>query len=488
MKMSSLAGVTKPLVPSNALSPPLSLRRAQTSRSIPAAFQSGGLPFAVSSRKFSILNCRGIEVLSVPNRSRHFAASNSSDLSSSCSSRNYDIATLGNLCVDIVLKVPELPPAPKPERKAYMDKLAASPPDKKHWEAGGNCNTAIAAARLGLQCVALGYVGDEIYGQFVLDVLRDEGIDIVRMSEELEGVDCSSVDYETLLCWVLVDPFQRHGFCSRLDFTEEPAFSWMHSLTGEVKTAIQRSKILFVNGYGFDELSPALIVSALNYAAKVGTCVFFDPGPRGKSLSTGTPEQQLALSEFLKKSDVLLLTSDEADSLTGITDPILAGKHLLKQGVRTKWVVIKMGSSGSVLISLSSTSCAPTFKVKVVDTVGCGDSFVAGIAYGFVRQMSTVHILTLANAVGAATAMGIGAGRNVAKLEQVKKLITSGDLNDDCQWKEAIDKSSDDQEVTLLSKEPADGEDGRLKHLSLDKIVPEVIGKLESTRIQVVST
>ena len=41
-----------------------------------------------------------------------------------------DVATLGNLCVDIVLNVPNLPPAKKEDRKAYMDRLAASPPDK----------------------------------------------------------------------------------------------------------------------------------------------------------------------------------------------------------------------------------------------------------------------------------------------------------------------------------------------------------------------
>lgn len=98
---------------------------------------------------------------------------------------------------------------------------------------------------------------------------------------------------------------------SRADFSKEPAFSWLRKLSGEVKTAIKKSKILFCNGYGFDELSPGVIVSALEYAIEVGTAIFFDPGPRGKSLSAGTPEEQRALHQFIMKSDVLLLTSDE---------------------------------------------------------------------------------------------------------------------------------------------------------------------------------
>lgn len=71
---------------------------------------------------------------------------------------------------------------------------------------------AIAAARLGLNCLTIGNVGNEIYGRFLLDVLHDEGIGIVRMNEETDVV-ADSVPYETLLCWVLVDPLQRHGFC-----------------------------------------------------------------------------------------------------------------------------------------------------------------------------------------------------------------------------------------------------------------------------------
>jgi hypothetical protein len=45
--------------------------------------------------------------------------------------KDTDLATLGNLCVvDVVLGVPRLPPAPRHERQAYMERLAASPPDQ----------------------------------------------------------------------------------------------------------------------------------------------------------------------------------------------------------------------------------------------------------------------------------------------------------------------------------------------------------------------
>lgn len=78
-------------------------------------------------------------------------------------------------------------------------------------EAGGNCNLAIAAARLGLHCVALGYVGNEIYGHFLVDVLKEEGIVMIKMDEDTKAANRFS--HETLLCWVLVDPMQKHEFC-----------------------------------------------------------------------------------------------------------------------------------------------------------------------------------------------------------------------------------------------------------------------------------
>jgi hypothetical protein len=79
----------------------------------------------------------------------------------------------------------------------------ANPPSRE----GGD-----PAARLGLRCSTLGHVGEEVYGKFLLDVLQAEGINVVGMLENTDTTACRHA-YETLLCWVLVDPFQRHGFC-----------------------------------------------------------------------------------------------------------------------------------------------------------------------------------------------------------------------------------------------------------------------------------
>ncbi|KAK9146440.1 hypothetical protein Sjap_006343 [Stephania japonica] len=432
----------------------------------------------------------------------------------------------------------------------------------KYWEAGGNCNVAIAAARLGLCCLTVGHVGDEIYGRFLLDVLNDEGIGMVGMSGQTDST-IDTAAYETLICWVLVDPLQRHGFCSRADFSDDPAFSWLSKLSKEVKMAIWRSKVLFCNGYSFDELSPALLASALDYSIEVGTSIFFDPGPRGKTLSSGSTEQRRVLDQYLKMSDVLLLTSDEcrllfphplravsallgllssfplrlcfiallslssdllliaallssslcglrrvgplvplsqshllvvvrpfplAESLTGVGNPILAGRELLKEGVRTKWVIVKMGSKGSFLITSSSVSYAPAFKVNVVDTVGCGDSFVAAIVFGFLHNVPAINVLALANAVGAATAMGSGAGRNVASLEKVIEILKNSSLDEDSSPSVYIDENMDASEILVLARTIVNGKYACMSHVSLRKVVSELLPKLMAVHEKVLTS
>ncbi|XP_028807949.1 uncharacterized protein LOC114762607 [Neltuma alba] len=435
--------------------------------------------FARNGVQISLPRLFSASIASVP-----YATENDWKLRSSVIKDN-DVATLGNLCVDIVLNVPQLPPPSVEERMAFMKQLSASPPDKKYWEAGGNCNMAIAASRLGLSCIAIGHVGNEVYGKFLLDVLDDEGIRMVQMSDNADVASVAGASHETLLCWVLVDPLQKHGFCSPADFSKEPAFHWMKQLSTEVKAAIKKSKVLFCNGYGFDELSPGLLISAVECAVEAGTAIFFDPGPRGRSLSTGTSEEQRALHHFLRMSDVLLLTSDEAESLTGIGNPILAGQELLERGIRTKWVIVKIGSRGSLLISKSSIACAPAFKANVIDTVGCGDSFVAPIAYGFINKMPMVNTLAIANAVGAATAMGCGAGRNVATLDKVTDILRSSNLNvDDEFWNDLLEKNVDAREIVFLSNDVVIGKRNQLKHVSFNKVASELLPRFKFPQLE----
>lgn len=51
------------------------------------------------------------------------------------------------------------------------------------------------------------------------------------------------------------------------------------------------------------------------------------------------------------------------EALTGIRNPVKAGQEILRNGKGTKWVIVKMGPKGSILVTKSSVSVAPAFKV-----------------------------------------------------------------------------------------------------------------------------
>ncbi|KAK9146438.1 hypothetical protein Sjap_006341 [Stephania japonica] len=90
-------------------------------------------PNSARNGAHSVSNQKRIEVSAPKNRSISLSLSNSVGEEERVRShvlKDADIATLGNLCVDVVLSVPRLPPPSLEERRAYMEELSASRPDE----------------------------------------------------------------------------------------------------------------------------------------------------------------------------------------------------------------------------------------------------------------------------------------------------------------------------------------------------------------------
>lgn len=110
---------------------------------------------------------------------------------------------------------------------------------------------------------------------------------------------------------------------------------------------------------------------------------------------------------------------------------------------------------------------------------------MAAIAFGFIHNIPMVSSLAIANAVGAATAMGCGAGRNVATLQRVIELMKAADLNEDEEFfNELLVENVDTQEITCLSKVVINGNNHQLNRIALQKVVSELLPKLESSHVE----
>eukprot|EP00238_Polyblepharides_amylifera_P014214 CAMPEP_0196583462 /NCGR_PEP_ID=MMETSP1081-20130531/43761_1 /TAXON_ID=36882 /ORGANISM="Pyramimonas amylifera, Strain CCMP720" /LENGTH=499 /DNA_ID=CAMNT_0041904369 /DNA_START=246 /DNA_END=1745 /DNA_ORIENTATION=+ len=359
-----------------------------------------------------------------------------------------DVVSLNNLCVDIILQVDNLPASRDPSSLSTL--TSGPPPSSSYWEVGGASNFAIAAARLGLTCLCLGHLGRDVYGDFMLGVMDQEGVKMMQVVDGsfpemcqhsgsfFEGPSHGHPDKlktllhplafeDTLLCWVFVDPQHRHGFCSRFDFTTVPLLDLLESLPPKAMGVIRSAEAMIVNGFVFDELSPNAVEEAVGAAKQAGTAVFFDAGPRGSGLMKDVPGGgRRALEYLLRVSDVLLLTQEEAETVTGIRDPEEAAQSLLRSpGSLVNWVVLKVGPKGCFLVTHDETSYHPAMKIEVEDTVGCGDSLAAGIVLGYCRGYDKMTTLAIANAVGGSTACRSGAGRNVATTELICSLLQS---------------------------------------------------------------
>ncbi len=112
-----------------------------------------------------------------------------------------------------------------------------------------------------------------------------------------------------------------------------------------------------------------------------------------------TERQQL--EKLLGKIHGLVLNDGEARLLTGQKNLILAARDVLKMG--PKFVVIKKGEHGCLLVSDRDTFVLPAFPTeKVVDPTGAGDSFAGGMM-GYLATQGNLTSATLKRALAFGT-------------------------------------------------------------------------------------
>jgi fructokinase len=130
----------------------------------------------------------------------------------------------------------------------------------------------------------------------------------------------------------------------------------------------------------------------------------FDINLRQQFYSHGLIEDSLQLANVLKLNDDELPTLAEMFGLTGLSEHQI--KHQIEWLAHTfglRLVALTRGANGSLLYQKDNNevrwSDCPSRPVKVVDTVGAGDSFTAAMVLGLLRKMDLDEINTIANEV-----------------------------------------------------------------------------------------
>jgi len=301
------------------------------------------------------------------------------------------VIILGDILADYAIRVEQLQLEPKDlQRVSY---LALGP--------GGACNVAIMAAHLGLKVAALGEVGDDLFGEIVLEGLADEGVDV-------SGVIISP-GARTPVASVLVD---ERGEPAYLGY---PGSLQVMSLSEAWRPTIGTAEALYADGWADHEGVPAIVLAALRVAREAGVPTFFDPGPGNPKIDNAWHSEAAALAT------VLLATEDEARRLSGEADPVNSARVLLERG--TQLAVIKRGMAGAFLLTADDLHIAPGLPVVARDATGAGDSLAAAIIYGTLHKFDLQTLGDIGNATGAAKVLKLGTGHNMPTVAEVNEML-----------------------------------------------------------------
>ena len=262
--------------------------------------------------------------------------------------------------------------------------------------AGAEFNVAVGLARLNLPVTYLTRLGEDPFGQKIVRTLQRNGIgsEFVSFSKE-----------------------RSTGFMLKSKVsTGDPKIFYFRK--GSAASTLSKEDVdrMDFSGYGFVHLTgifPALSESTkeasfylIKKAREHGLTVSFDPNLRPQ-LWPDTETMVQTLNEFAALSDYVLPGEAEGELLCGDRDPHKIGQFYLERGAKA--VVTKMGSRGAYLMTEQDQELVPGFSIeKVVDTVGAGDGFAAGILSALMEGKNLYEAVRRANAVGAIQVTSIG--------------------------------------------------------------------------------
>jgi ribokinase len=267
------------------------------------------------------------------------------------------ISVAGTLVADLIIR--PLRGWPGKNQNANVDRIELLP-------GGAVANTGMALARLGVPVSASAAVGEDNIGLFVKDFVRRwaarDAVTVVPSRPTTVSVVAVSEDGDRRF-------LTAAGACDQFSLTPE-------QVENEIASG---SRALHV---GYAMILPGLdgepLRNVMSHASQLGALTsldvtYFDDRPWPDLLKL-MPEIDLFCPSFL-----------EASAITGKTNAAEAAKALVEAGVR-QFVAVTDGARGALVnVVGEGQEFLPARPVKVVDTTGAGDAFIAGVLAAWYR-------------------------------------------------------------------------------------------------------
>ncbi|MCY7411679.1 MAG: sugar kinase [Salinibacterium sp.] len=250
--------------------------------------------------------------------------------------------------------------------------------------AGSETNVAAAVTRLGLPACLVTIVGKDALGDAVKQTLTMWGIDArVNRSDRTTGV--------------LIRDLFAHSSGRSVNLRKASAATDLSPAHVDQVWSGEADAV-FVTGITAVRSPSALaaVQHTVKLARSTGAFVVVDPNFR-PSLG-GVDQFSSALASIRGQVDVAIGDEGELALLSG-TSPRDAVSALLDQGCT--WVVTKLGAAGAIATNEAVQHRVESRATTVIDTVGAGDAFAAGVIVGLIEGKPMTDALELASAVAA---------------------------------------------------------------------------------------
>ena len=315
--------------------------------------------------------------------------------------------------------------------EALIDMVSQAPGDLAHAPGfekapgGAPANVAAGLGILGASVGFIGKVGSDPWGDCLDETLRDCNVDTARLARSTEEF--------TRLAFVWYTEDGKHGFM----FHGKRAADELLSPDDLSQDYIAKCDIFhFGSITTIKDPARTATYRAVDIAAGSGSVISYDPNWRPPLW----PDEKSALDEMVRAVemvDVVKVNEAELEFLSGQNDIAEGAKVLYDLG--PELVAVTLGPEGCYYHHSNATGSIPGHKVEVVDTVGCGDAFVAGMLLktlecerdlGDLTAEDLQAICAFANAAAAITATGKGAIPALPAREEVEELLSGKRLGE----------------------------------------------------------
>ena len=264
--------------------------------------------------------------------------------------------------------------------------------------AGAETNVAIGLARLGLKVGWASRLGTDSMGRYLIAAMK------------AEGIDCSHV---------ICDPAQRTGFQFKGRVTDgsDPPVEYHRKGSAASQMTVDDIDVAWLTSARhlhatgvFAAISPTTLPAAIktmDVMRAAGRTISFDPNLR-PTLWSSTETMRHWINELASRADWVLPGIEEGLLLTGHTQPEDVARFYRERGA--KLVVVKLGAEGAYYDSdVAGTGRVDGFPVKeVIDTVGAGDGFAAGVVSALLEGKSVPDAVRRGAWIGARAVQVLG--------------------------------------------------------------------------------